>query len=250
MSYLYNLILYHPLLNALIFFYNTIAFHDLGLAIIFLTLLIRLILFPLFHKGSRHQIVMQKLQPKLKKIQEVHKDDKEKQAQAMMDLYKEHQVNPFAGILILIVQLPILIALYQMFLRILKPDFLSGLYGFISAPVSLNDSLFGLINLGEKSILIVGLAALAQYFQARLVLPKLETGHKQTQMEKMTRHMTFIGPIMTLVIFYNLPSAIGLYWFVMSLFSIFQQILVNKKLESEQIEKENGKLGNIGQKNN
>lgn len=248
MGYLYNLILYRPLLNALIFLYNTIALRDLGLAIIFLTLIIRLLLFPLFNKSSRHQIIMQKLQPKLKQIQETHKHDKEKQAQAMMDLYKEHKVNPFSGIIILVAQFPIIIALYQIFLNSLKPNFLSGLYRVVVAPQPLHNSLFGLINLGEKSILIVVLAATAQYFQSRLALPKLEPGQKPSQMEKMSRQMVFMGPAITLVIFYNLPAAIGLYWFVTSLFSIFQQIIVNKKLAKEEAQKNNGKPGNIGQK--
>jgi YidC/Oxa1 family membrane protein insertase len=243
MIYLYNIILYRPLLNALIFFYNTVALQDLGLSIIFLTILIRLILFPIFQKSTRHQMIMQRLQPKLKKIQEDHKNDREKQTQAMMALYKEHQVNPFSGFLLLLVQLPILIALYQIFIRSLRPDFLVGLYPFVSAPALINSTLFGLINLGQRSILMVGLAALAQYFQAKLSLPKIPPGQAPTAAEKMGRNMVFMGPILTLAIFYNLPAAISLYWFVASLFSVFQQAIINKQIA-------HGKVGNSNQKNN
>lgn len=243
MLYLYNLILYQPLLNILIFFYNTIAFGDLGLSIIFLTLLIRAVLFPVFHKSARHQVVMQRLQPELKKIQEIHKDNREKQTRAMMDLYKEHNVNPFSGFLLLLVQLPILIAIYQIILKSLKPGFLSGLYSFVSAPEAIKTSFLGLINLGERSIFIVGLAALAQYLQGRLSLPKIEAGRKPTPPEKMGRQMVFLGPVMTVVIFYNFPAAVGLYWLITSLFSIVQQIIVNKQIA-------NGKLGKSNQKNN
>ena len=243
MGYLYNLILYQPLLNTLIFFYNTIAFRDLGLAIIFLTILIRLILFPLFHKSARHQMIMQQLQPKLKKIQEDHKDNKEKQAQAMMDLYKEHEINPLSGFLLLAIQLPILIALYQIFIKSIKPDFMTGLYYFIQAPASLNATFFGLINLNQRSILMVCLAGAAQYLQAKLSIPEVEVGHSLTQAEKMTRQMVFLGPVLTIAIFYNLPAAISLYWLVASLFSVFQQIIINKQIS-------HGKVGNINKENN
>ena len=86
MAQFFYTILEQPLTNALIFFYNTIAFQDLGLAIIFLTLAIRLVLFPFFHKSARQQTVMQHLQPKLKAIQEQHKSDRAKQTEAMMAL--------------------------------------------------------------------------------------------------------------------------------------------------------------------
>lgn len=231
MSYLFTTIIYRPLLNALIFFYNTVAAHDLGLAIIFLTVLIRLILFPLFHKSAHHQVKMQRLQPQIKKIQELHKGDREKQTKALMDLHKEHGVNPFSGFLLLLVQLPILITLYQIVLRSLKPGAISGLYNFVSAPEILKPTFLGLIPLGERSILIVCLAALAQYFQAKLSLQSLPAGETPTQAEKVARQMVFVGPILTVVLFWNFPAAIGLYWFITSLFSVGQQIIVNKQLK-------------------
>src|SRR3989344_3690094 len=112
---IYDALIHDPLLGVLIFFYNTIALEDLGLAIIFLTVLIRLVLYPLFHKGLRHQAVMQNLQPKIKKIQDDHKNNKDKQMEAMFALYKEHNFNPFSGLFIIFAQLPVLIALYKIF---------------------------------------------------------------------------------------------------------------------------------------
>src|ERR1700710_1498116 len=152
----FYLVLYQPLVNALVFLYDTVALHDLGLAIIFLTILIRLLLFPLFHKSARQQTVMQRLQPKLKAIQEEHKEDRAKQTEAMMALYREHQVNPFSGILFLLVQLPVLITLYHIFLSSLSAQaFAAALYHFVPAPNTLNTSFFGLINLSSRSIVMV-----------------------------------------------------------------------------------------------
>ena len=233
---LYNAILYQPLLNALVWLYKTIAFGDFGAAVILLTILIRLILYPIFQKTVEHQAALQEIQPKLKKVQEDHKHDKEKQAQAMLAVYREHRVNPLSGFFLLLLQLPILIALYQIFLDSTHPGFPEkGLYSFIGSPGPIDTRFLGLIDLKGPSILIVGLAAVAQYFQGRLALPKVEKG--QTA-ERIARTMTFVGPILTVLIFYRLPAAISLYWTVTSLFSILQQQHVSSNHAKR-------KLGNI-----
>ncbi len=230
MSYLFHILLTQPLFNILIFFYNTIAFRDLGIAIILLTIFIRIILFPVFRKSMRYQAMMQIVQPKLKAIQEKHKNDRTKQTEAMLALYKEHNVNPFSGILLLFAQLPILLVLYRIFLRYLTPAAFTNLYPFVHAPSTLNTSFLGLINLGEASILMVAFAAIAQYFQGKLSLPKRAPGEAPTQAERMGRQMIFIGPLLTILIFWRLPSAVGLYWLASSLFSIGQQIIINKEI--------------------
>jgi YidC/Oxa1 family membrane protein insertase len=228
-SYIFNLIFYWPTLNLLVYFYETVAIRDFGLAIIFVTVLIRLVLYPFFHKGARQQMLMQRIQPHVKKIQEIHKHDREKQAQALMDLYKEHGVNPFSSMLLLIIQVPILLALYWVVEAVLKSGAISGLYSFVPQPGVINTAFLGTINLAAPSILLILLAALAQYFQSRLAIYRNPVGSGQlSSAEKMARQMTFIGPIVTIVIFYSLPAAVGLYWLVTSLFSVFQQIIVNR----------------------
>ncbi|NCN52903.1 membrane protein insertase YidC [Candidatus Wolfebacteria bacterium] len=234
---MFQTILINPFLNILVYFYNTIAFQDLGLAIIFLTLFIRIVLFPFFYSGEKNRILLQKLQPELKKIQDNHKNDKEKQAQAMMELYKEHDVNPFSGILILFIQLPILIALYRVFLSGLTPEIFDHLYSFVSKPEILNTSLLGLINLTEKNILVVGLAAVVQYIQGQLALPKVKKGQELSSPEKIGRQMVFFSPIITIVILVNFPSAVGLYWLVTGIFSVGQQIYINKMLNIQEEKK-------------
>lgn len=230
----FNAILIQPLLNTLIFLYNTVAFGDFGIAIILLTIIIRLILFPIFQKSVRHQKQMQEIQPKLKKLQDQHKGDRAKQAEAMMSLYKEHNVSPFSGFFLLLIQLPILIALYQVIRHSLSPDFFSNLYPFINPPLSITHHFLGLINLAEKNIIIVILAAGAQYFQAKISLPKSAPGQNQTPIERMGRNMVFIGPALTGFILWSLPSALGLFWIVGSLFSIGQQLIINKEFDDRE----------------
>ncbi len=220
MSELFNKILYQPLFNVLVFLYQYLG--DLGVAIIILTVLIRVVLFPLFYKGAKDQAIMQRLAPKIKEIQTNHKNNREEQAKALMGLYREHKVNPLSSFLLILVQLPILIALYQVFMKgLVGPDFLD-----------LN--FLGLIDLSKKSAIIVGLAAVAQYFQGKLSIIKSEKLFKDlTPMERMGRQMIYLGPILTIIFlyFFNLPSAVGLYWLTTSLFSVIQQIIINKRLK-------------------
>ncbi|HEX4104560.1 MAG TPA: YidC/Oxa1 family membrane protein insertase [Candidatus Paceibacterota bacterium] len=229
MTYLWQTIIYRPILNALIFFYNTIAFHNLGLAIIFATILLRLILYPLFHTAARQQVAMQRIQPHIKKIQELHKNDRDKQAQALMALYKEHGVNPFSSIILLIVQIPIMLGLYWVVRSGLAGGTISGLYSFVAQPSSINSMFLGFVNLAQSNFILICLAALAQYFQARLAIYR-DPNNKAplSAPEKMARQMSFIAPLLTIFVFYSLPAAVGLYWLVTSLFSIGQQIIVNK----------------------
>ncbi|MEK9173473.1 MAG: YidC/Oxa1 family membrane protein insertase [Patescibacteria group bacterium] len=247
---LYNNLVHEPLLNVLILFYNTIAFQNFGLAIIFLTIFIRIILYPLFQKNVRHQNEMQKLQPKIRKAQEAHKGNREKQAQVTMELYKEHNVKPFSGILILLVQMPVIIALFQIAQSSFTPETFAELYSFVKAPIDLNTSFLGLINLKESSIvgnnfIVLILAALAQYFQAKLSLPPQKPGHEVSRAEKIGRQMVFITPGFTIVVLAGLPATVALYWLTTSLVTIIQQKVINKK-----IKREHGELGNIREKNN
>lgn len=229
---MFNEIFYRPLFNALVFLYTQVTFHDLGLAIILLTVIVRVVLYPFFHKSVRNQRIMQMIQPQIKKVQEEHKDNKERQAAALLEVYKEHKVNPFSSILLLFIQIPVLIALYHVFLIGLGPDAFGSLYGFITRPDAFNFDFLGLINLHERSMLMVGLTALAQYFQARLALPPAQKGRVPTSMEKMGQQMAYVGPVLAFVILVNLPAAISLYWLTGAVFSIFQQVIVNRSLKN------------------
>ncbi len=221
MSDFFHKILYQPIFDVLVFLYQYLG--DLGIAIIVLTVLIRLVLFPLFYKGAKDQAIMQRLAPKIKEIQTSHKNNREEQARALMGLYREHKVNPLSSFLLILVQLPILIALYQVFMKGLSIE-----SGFLEL------DFLGLVDLSRRSAIVVGLAAMAQYFQGKLSIIKSEKPLKDlTPAERMGRQMVYLGPILTIVFlyFFNLPSAVGLYWLTTSLFSVIQQIIINKRLK-------------------
>ena len=230
---IFNTLLYKPLLNLLILLYENVAFHDLGIAIILITIVVRVILLPLFEKQTRYQLVMQKIQPKIKEAEKKHKGDREKQTAAMMEIFKEHKTNPFSGFLLLFIQIPILIALYKIISAVLGSGFGADLYSFIPHPETINIMFLGLINLGKANILIVVLAAVAQFFQAKTTMFKKKPGEEETPQEKAGRTMVYVTPLLTIFLFYNFPAAISLYWLVASVFSVVQQIIIKRKIGND-----------------
>ncbi len=229
---LFNEILHRPLVNALVLIYGNITFQDLGLAIIVLTVFIRLILFPLFHKATKHQKIVRELQPQVKKLQEKYKDDRAAQAKAVMDLYREKEVNPFSSMFIMLIQLPILFAIYGVFKEGFSETAFTFLYSFVKAPAELNHTLLGLVDLNTVNWVIAILAALAQYLQIKLASKSItENDDKNTQ--KMMGYMSVMGPAIMLFALSTLPAAMGLYWLTTSVFSLIQQVIVNKHLERD-----------------
>jgi len=244
MSALFHTIIFQPLFNGLIILQQYVTFGDLGLAIIILTVIVRAILYPFSYKTFRSQMIMQKIQPEVKKIQEKHKDNKEKQAELLMAIWKKHKVNPFSGFFLLIIQLPILIALYRIFLSDFSPATLDNLYPFFTHPEVIKQSFLGLINLREKSIVIVGIAAILQYIQGRLSMFHTKTEKNGKPASKMSRNMVFLGPVITIVFLTALPAAVGIYWATTAAFSIFQQFIIRRSFSaSDERDKNNPDYG-------
>lgn len=221
--------LYLPLLNALVWIYNTIPYHDIGIAIIILTVLIRVIFYPLSKKSIRSQKAMAKLQPKIKEIQKKFKN-KEEQAKQMMLLYKEHKVNPAAGCLPILVQFPVLIALYRVFFTGLNLENMNNLYSFVQKPETLNFMFLGLIDLSQRSLVLAFLAGFLQFIQSKMIMPQKSArqkgGSKPGSLDfasLMGQQMTYFMPLITVFIALSLPAALPLYWIVITLFGIIQQ---------------------------
>ena len=221
----FHILLTKPLLNILIWFYNVIPGQDMGLAIIALTLLIRLILFPSFQKSLRSQRELQKLQPKLNEIKEKYKDDKEAQTKATLEFYKENKVNPFSSCLPLLVQLPILIALYQVFLTGLNGKVASELYSFVPDPGTINTSFLGLVELGKSNIWFALAAGIFQFIQSKMMVPP-KTGVPDKTASIMNAQLTYFMPVVTVLISMRLPAGLALYWAVTTLFAIGQQYYI------------------------
>lgn len=230
MSNFFHLILTQPLLNALVWFYNIIPGQDVGLAIIALTLLIRLILVPAFQKSLKSQKELQHLQPQLEEIRRRHKDDKEAQTKATLELYKQHKVNPFSSCLPLLIQLPILIALYRVFLSGLNGKVSKELYPFIADPGKIQTTFLGLVDLAHPNLYFGLAAGLLQFVQSKMMTPPQSPGGGSDKTQAlMNAQLTYFMPIVTAFIATRLPAGLSLYWVVTTLFAIGQQYYIMRK---------------------
>ncbi len=229
---IFNEVLYRPLLNILFLLYQYLPGHDLGIAVIALTILIKFIFYPLGTQTIKSQKEMAEIQPKIKEIQVKYKDDKEKQTKLIMDLYKEKKMNPFSGCLPLLIQLPILFALYQVIRKGLNLEAIKSLYHFIPHPTQIDPTFFGIINLTSPNMALAILAGISQFLQLKTMPQTQKTKNPQADISQMmTKQMIYVFPIFTIFICLKIPSAIALYWIVMNLFSIGQQYLLSKKLQ-------------------
>lgn len=247
--------LYQPILNILILLYG-LLFANMGLAIIALTVLIGLILIPLTLPQLKAAQKMQELAPKLEKLKKKYQKDKQKLMQAQMELYKENGVNPAAGCLPQILRLVVLISLYQVFTQVIRPGaevvekINQSLYSFVQLPTAGLNLRFLWLDLSRPDLIhipgfvalpgvLVILAALFQFLSSLLMAPVVKTeeegaeateGKSDDLAVSMQKQMVYLFPLITLVIGYTMPSGVILYWFVFSLFTFIQQLLVSNKL--------------------
>lgn len=236
---MFETILYNPLFNGLMFLYKSVPGNDLGVAIILLTLSIKLLLFWPSLSAIHSQQKMQEIQPKMKELQAKYKDNREELSRQLMALYKQHKANPFSSCLPLLLQLPILIALYKVFFSgvsvdqatgLLSADQLQHLYPSLRATFETLtiDTTWGFLNLTTNhNVVLALLAGAAQFWQSKMMMskrpPKVEGAKDEDTTAIMTRQMTYLLPVMTVIFGYQFPAGLALYWLVSTLFQVLQQ---------------------------
>jgi YidC/Oxa1 family membrane protein insertase len=258
---IFTTVIVQPIFNLLVFIYAILPGHNFGLAIIIFTVIVRLLMWPLVKKQITHAKAMRELAPEIKKIKQAAKGDKQKESQMTMELYKEREINPFASLGILIIQLPILIGLYSGLNRIIHDPHqivsfsyswmhnLPGMKTLASDIHNFDDSLLGFINLSRKALgehglywpalIIVVLAAIAQYFQSRQLMPQSDDSRSLRQILReagqgrqadqtevnaaVGRGTLFLVPGMVFLFGLNFPAALTLYWLTTSLVAYIQQ---------------------------
>lgn len=225
----FTAIVYQPLFNLLFGFVALLPGESLGLGIIALTIFVKLLLVPSSAAAVRSQRELSLLQPKVDALRREYKDKPEELNQKMLALYQEHNVNPFGSCLPLLIQLPILIVLYRVFMNGLHPESFSLLYGFVPAPAALDTWLLG-INLAAPSMLLGAIAAALQFIQTRQVTarqparqPSADDDTATAAIQDASQRMLYIMPVMTFLISATLPAALPLYWLTTTIFSIGQQ---------------------------
>jgi len=251
---LFYTILFEPLYNGLIFLISIVPYADVGIAVILLTVIVKIILLPLSIKAVKTQVLVKELDPELQGIREKYKNNKQEQAQKTMALYREKGINPFSSFLLLLIQIPIILALYWVFFRgglpLINEEFL---YSFVSVPDMVNMEFLGLIEVSGRSIFLALLAGITQFFQVRLTLPKMKPRKENpTFKEDLARsfqmQMKYVLPVIVVVISYTISAAVALYWATSNIFAIGQELLIirriRKSLASVDTEKQHGSRNN------
>lgn len=227
---IYNLIFYEPILNLLVWLHNVIPGSDFGWAIIALTLLVKIILWPLSGKFLKSQKALQTLQPKVDELRAKFKDKKDELGRAMIELYRNEKINPFSSCLPLLIQFPFLIAIYQALRAGLQNGALDKLYPFVAAPEIVNTMFLGIFSLASPSIPLAVLAGLSQFIQTKMLIktpsPNIPGARDENMAAMVNKQMTYFMPIITVVIGVTLPGGLSLYWIVNTLATIAQQVLV------------------------
>lgn len=256
---LWNQLLIWPILNVLVTLYKFFEWlhvpGPLGFAVIAMTILIRLVLYPLMASQMKSARKMAKLKPHMDALNIKHKEDKKALQQAQMALYKEHGINPAAGCLPLLLQFPVLIALYNVFYQVLgngnAQKIVESINGVVYSPalrLSHLDLTFLGINLGIKPsdwqthgiwlLSIPLITAGLQWYQSKLMLPPETKAmvkadgkeKKEDTAAEMQKQMALMTPVMFGFFAFQFPLGLALYWNVFGFFGIIQQLKVNKQI--------------------
>lgn len=231
MSFLWNTIFYQPLFNLLVLSYNLVG--SVGWSIIIITILIKIVLHPFSIKSIQSQKALQTLQPKVDELKIKYKDNKEQLGRELMQLYQKEKISPFSSCLPLLVQLPFLIALFQVFRNGLVNQNFDLLYSFITNPGHLETFFWGL-NLSQANWMLAVVTGLAQFWQAKMLIhikpPVNNSAAKDENIATaMNKQAMYIMPAMTVFFGMTLPSGLTLYWLANTLLTVAQQYLVFKK---------------------
>jgi len=235
-STFFHAVFYNPIYNALVALVAVVPGSDVGIAVILVTIIIRLILLPFSLSAARTQRAMKLLEPKLKELKEKHKGDKEKEALETLALYKEAQVNPFASIVTVLIQIPVLLALYFVFFYEPFPAINATLlYFFTPVPDTASLHFLGLISVAGKSLVLAFLAGITQYLQAHLALSGTmkpsDTKSVQNDFQKiMGTQLKYVFPFIIGVVSYTTSGAIALYFITTNLAGALQELYIRRKL--------------------
>ena len=235
---LFHTLISQPLYNGLILLMGMLPFFDAGVIVVIFTIIVKIILLPLSVKASKSQIEMKGAEKDLNLIKEKYKDNKAEQSRKTIEYYKEKKINPFSSIFILLIQFPIIIGLYQVFLKSGLPNIdTATLYSFVSAPVAINMMFLNIINIAGKSFVLAIIAGITTYFQISLAngpqTKNTEVGMKNDIARAMSVQMKYFFPIIVIFISYSISSALSLYWITNNLFAIGQEIYIKKKYHKE-----------------
>jgi YidC/Oxa1 family membrane protein insertase len=228
-------IIYIPLYNTLMFILDVLPIADIGVAVIILTVLVKIILYPLAKKTSITQLQMKERQPELDLLKEKYKNNREEQALQIMGFYKKYKINPFSSFFTILIQIPIIYSLYYIFLNSGLPAVDTNLlYSFVSVPERISMNFLGLVDVSNKNIFFAAIAGITSFFQMKITAPVLtkkpNVELKDDLARMMSLQMKYFMPILIFFISWKISGVVALYWAVSNLLGIAQDLYIKKKL--------------------
>jgi YidC/Oxa1 family membrane protein insertase len=236
---IYYHLIYRPIFNLLVFLIKILPGNNFGLAILLFTLFFRILLFPLSKRLALHEKEISEIQPKIKELQKKYKDDKDKLSLELLKIFQEKKLNPFTGIFLAFLQLPIIIALFFSLRSLTLSSEFSEIYSFLTPPAKISFSFFNFLDLSEP-FLKKGLSQI--YWPASIfLLLTILTSYFQIKIEEEKRKIQdnfflfsqYFFLFLGLSIMAYLPSALVFYWFLNNLFYLIQQRFLFKKLNKD-----------------
>ena len=237
---LFDAAIYNPLYNGLVYLVGIIPSHDVCIAVVLLTIVVRIIVYPLSRRAVQAQLDMKKVAPEVTKIRDQYKGDKQGESKAIFALYKEHDIHPFASFLLILVQFPVLIGLYWVFSRGGLPTInTSLLYSFVHVPTSVNMEFLGIQNMAAHSIVLAILASVTQFAYTRLsmgprgVKTATEASFSDDMAKSLDVQARFVLPAIIGVIAYSVVAAVPLYWVTSNSFMILQEYAAGRRFTAD-----------------
>lgn len=227
MKTLFFTFFYEPLYNFVVWLAAVLPGSDIGLAIIVLTVLVRLLLLPLYLSAQNTQVALKRVEGEIKEVKEKF-TDRQAQGEALLKIYKDNNIHPLSGVVTLFIQIPIVLALFFVAkdILVLSPE---HLYSFIPMPNNLSTSFLGFLDIAGRNMVLAVLVGWTQYAQTKVTLPpqnpKSDGSFKSELSRSMHLQMKYVLPIMITFAAAALPAAVSLYWLTGNCFGLATELL-------------------------
>lgn len=242
-SSLFHGLFYDPLYNLLVFVINHIPGGDVGLATIIVTIIVKVVLFPLSKQATKTQLKMKLLEPEMAKIKEQYGKNREEFGRKTLEFYRKNEINPFASFFLILIQLPVIIALAYIFISGGLPTIKTELlYSFVAAPALVSTLFLGFIDVSVRSVVLSVIAGLAQFIQIRLSVPAYTAPANPSAnptfgddlAKSMNVQMRYVMPVIMFFVCLSVSGAVALYWITGSIFTIGQELYFRKTIKKTQ----------------
>lgn len=245
---LFNTLIYDPIYNLLIFLMGTFSWIDLGLAVVLVTVLVKLVLFPLSRGAVKTQEAMKVAKPELdeitarfKKLEKPTPEERQQMGKETLEIYKKYGIRPFASFFVILIQIPIFLALYWIFYNGGLPDIkFDVLYSFVTAPAVIDMTFLHVIDVSGRSVILALIAGITQYMYLKMSMGDIDISDGDNKYGALGKdfaktlqvQMKYGLPVLIVFIAY-ISSVIALYFIATNIFMLIQDTIIKRKPKAD-----------------